>query len=84
MDERQRQASELFRRQAEICAEWLRPIISLDQPKMFTKDELRAEAIRRWGVSKNAFDAAWVWVIEEFKRYDWYEPVRRKRSPSTY
>ena len=79
MHERHRQAAEEAQRQTEVCAEWLRQIIVPNQPKMFSKDELRAEAIRRWGVSKGAFDRAWIWVIEEMGRQDWYEPLRRVR-----
>ena len=83
MHERQRQAAELARKQTEVCAEWLRELVGLDQPKMFTKNELRAEAIRRWGVSKGAFDRAWIDVILELGRDDWFEPMRRSRRATT-
>lgn len=79
MHERQRQDAELARKQTEVCIAWLRELVRLNQPKMFTKDELRAEAIRRWGVSKGAFDRAWIDVILEFGRDDWFEPMRRTR-----
>jgi hypothetical protein len=49
-----------------------------NQPKFLTKAELRDAARRELKVSKNAFDFAWIQVIEETGRYDWYEPLRRR------
>ena len=80
MNVRQRQASEMARKHIEICAEWLRTIIVLPGEKAFTKAQLRDEAIRRLGVSRNAFDWAWIDVIEELGRQDWYEPMRRRKK----
>jgi hypothetical protein len=41
---------------------------------------LRAEAIERFKVSKNAFDFAWIWAIEETGNHHWYEPLPRSRK----
>jgi len=79
MHERAKKAHDEARRQTRICADWLRTIIGLEGPKTFTKTELCDEAMRRWGVSKIAFDMAWIWVIEELGRQDWYEPLRTRK-----
>jgi hypothetical protein len=47
-------------------------------PKFLTKSELRAAAIRKFNMSKNSFDFAWIDAIEEAGRHDWYEPLRRR------
>jgi hypothetical protein len=44
-----------------------------------TKNDLRAEAIARFGVSKGAFDVAWTWAIEYTGNRHWYEPLPRSR-----
>ena len=49
-----------------------------NQPKLLTKAELRAAAMRELNVSKNSFDFAWIDAIEETGRQDWYEPLRRR------
>jgi hypothetical protein len=43
------------------------------------QDDLRAETIERFGVSKSAFDVAWTWAIEETGNRHWYEPLPRSR-----
>jgi hypothetical protein len=35
-----------------------------NQPRFATKDELRATAMREFGVSKNSFDYGWIDAIE--------------------
>jgi molybdopterin-biosynthesis enzyme MoeA-like protein len=45
-----------------------------------TKDDLRAEAIERFKVSKNAFDFAWISAIERTGNRHWYEPLPRSRK----
>lgn len=52
------------------------------QPRSLTKDELRAAAIKELGVSKNSFDFAWIAVIEDTGRHDWYEPIPRRKLRS--
>jgi len=47
-----------------------------NQSKFLTKAELRDAAVRELKVSKNSFDFAWIEVIEQTGRYDWYEPLR--------
>jgi hypothetical protein len=49
------------------------------QPKVQTKAEFRDAAMRELEVSKNSFDFAWIWVIEETGRHDWYEPLHGRR-----
>lgn len=61
------------------CQGWLMRFIRDGQPKTLTKAELRDAAMRELAVSKNSFDAAWIWVIEETGRNDWYEPLRRRQ-----
>ncbi len=63
-----------------VCRAWLLEIVALPGPKSFTKAELRQEAVRRWNISQSGFDAAWIHAIEDAKRPDWYEPLRRKRK----
>jgi len=58
------------------CREWLLPFVRDSQPKFLTKAELRDAAVRELKVSKNSFDFAWIEVIEQTGRYDWYEPLR--------
>ena len=62
------------------CLEWLLPFMRDDRPKFLTKSELRVAAIRELGVSKNAFDFAWIEAIETAGRHDWYEPLRGRRA----
>ena len=60
------------------CYRWLLPFVGDNQPKFLTKAELRDAAVRELKVSKNLFDFAWIEVIEQTGRYDWYEPLRRR------
>jgi len=61
------------------CVEWLLPFVrEKNQPKFLTKAELREAAICELKVSKNSFDDAWIRVIEQTGRYDWYKPLRRR------
>ena len=61
------------------CCEWLLPHISDGKAKVFKKDEYRQLAVIELGVSKSAFDEAWIAVIEDLGRHDWYEPRPRRR-----
>ena len=63
------------------CQDWLMRFVRDGQPKVLTKAELREAAMRDLKISKNSFDAAWIWVIEETGRHDWYEPLRRRHQP---
>jgi hypothetical protein len=63
------------------CRDWLTPHMTDNKPKAFTKEEYRLMAMKELGVSKSAFDAGWIWAIEDMGRQDWYDPSpRRKRS----
>ena len=64
------------------CRDWLAQFIRPGQPKTLTKSELRDMAMQELDISKNSFDAAWIWIIEETGRHDWYEPLRRKKQHS--
>jgi hypothetical protein len=59
--------------------------MSSSPEKTRTKADLRDEAIERFKVSKNAFDFAWIWAIEETGNRHWYEPLpqSRKRTSRT-
>jgi len=65
--------------QRKLCRDWLLCIMSASSQRTRTKDDLRADAIDRFGVSKKAFDAAWTWAIEESGNRHWYEPLPRSR-----
>lgn len=62
---------------------WLAGYIRPGLPKAFTKDQLRAAAMRDLGVSKAAFNLAWDWVIDETGCQHWYEPLRGRRGTPT-
>jgi hypothetical protein len=62
------------------CRDWLIPHMIDNKPKAFTKDEYRMMAMQDLGVSKSAFDAGWIWAIEDTGRQDWYEPKPRGKS----
>lgn len=65
------------------CQQWLMRFMRDGQPKVLTKAELRATAMCDLKVSKTSFDAAWIGAIEDTRRHDWYEPLRRPpRTPS--
>ncbi len=61
------------------CELWLLTFMRDGQPKLATKAELRAVAMRELQISKNSFDAAWIGAIEAAGRQDWYEPLRGKQ-----
>ena len=64
------------------CREWLLTYIRPGQPKPATKAALRDLAMSELGISKNSFDAAWIWTIEDTGRHDWYDPLPRKSRRS--
>ena len=64
-------------RQRTLCCEWLLYIMKASSERTRTKDDLRAEAIRRFKVSKSAFDFAWIDAIEKSGNHHWYEPLPR-------
>src|SRR6266550_5385974 len=70
--------SETFAQQWQQCRDFLLPFMQNNQPKYLTKDELRVAAMRKFNVSKNAFDMGWMMAIENTGRHDWYEPLRRR------
>ncbi len=58
--------------------DWLVRFMQDNQPKFYTKEELRVVAIRDLKVSKLSFDMGWIMAIEDTGRHDWYEPLRRR------
>jgi hypothetical protein len=76
---RKRELMEKADAEQRICEDWLLPFMQHGRPKFATKAELRAAAIRQFGVSKNSFDKAWIGAIIETGREDWFEPLRRRR-----
>jgi len=48
--------------------------------KPATKEILREEAIRRWGVSKTSFDMGWIFAIEDSGNQHWYDPSPRGKK----
>lgn len=77
---RKKELWEKAERERQLCQTWLLYYIRPGQPKPATKAELRDAAIAELHVSKSSFDAAWIWVIEETGRHDWYKPLRRQRQ----
>jgi len=73
--------AEKAERERRTCREWLLTIMRASQDKTRTKTNLRAEAIARFNVSKNAFDQAWIAAIEETGNHAWYEPLRKAARP---
>ena len=68
-------------KQAKLCEDWLLSLMAQSHEKPATKEVLRNEAMRRWGVSKRAFDSAWIGAIEKTGNHHWYEPLLgRKRN----
>ncbi len=80
MKSRKQELSEKADDERRRCREWLMLFVRDGHPKQLTKVELRDAAMRELRISKLSFDYAWVWVIEETGRHDWYEPLRRKPS----
>jgi hypothetical protein len=60
--------------QRKLCRDWLISLMTKSRQKPATKEALQDEAIRRWGVSKKAFDAGWISAIESAGCQHWYEP----------
>lgn len=77
---RKRELMEKARAEERLCEEWLLPLMRNGRPKFATKAELRAAAMRQFGVSKNAFDQAWIGATLTTGREDGYEPLRRSRG----
>jgi hypothetical protein len=68
--------------QRRLCRDWLISLMSKSRQKPATKEALRNEAIRRWGVSKSAFDFGWISAIEHTGCQHWYEPSPRGEEQS--
>lgn len=76
-------ASRIADEQRRLCRDWLVFLMQSSPEKTRTKADLRAEAMRRFGVSKGAFDFGWIAAIEDTGNYHWYEALRgmKPRSP---
>jgi hypothetical protein len=68
------------RKQRTLCCDWLLYIMASSSVKTRTKDDLRAEAIKRFKVSKKAFDEAWILAIEKTGNRHWYEPLAKSQK----
>jgi len=66
--------------QRRLCRDWLLYIMSASPERTRTKEDLRAEAMQRFNVSKKAFDTAWIWAIEQTGNRHWYDPLPRSRK----
>jgi hypothetical protein len=66
--------------QRKLCRDWLLYIMASSSVRTRTKDDLRAEAMKRLKVSKSAFDVAWTWAIEKTGNRHWYEPLPKSRK----
>lgn len=72
-------AHDTFEAQHKLCRDWLLNIMSASPERTRTKDDLCAEAIARFKVSKSAFDFGWMSAIEDSGNHHWYEPLPRRR-----
>ncbi len=52
------------------CREWLKRFMLPGVPKPLTKIDLFAMAHAELGISRTAFDQAWIGAIEEMGRHD--------------
>ena len=59
---------------------WLARYIQPGLPKAFTKEELWRAASTELKISRSSFDFAWIWVIEETRCSNWYEPLPRGKA----
>lgn len=72
--------SEAANAQRKLCRDWLIFIMASSSVRTRTKDDMREEAIKRFKVSKSAFDVAWIWAIEKTGNRHWYEPLPKSRK----
>ena len=80
LSRRQKAAADLADAQRKLCRDWLLYIMAASSVRTRTKDDLRAEAMKRLKVSKSAFDVAWTWAIEKTGNRHWYEPLPKSRK----
>jgi hypothetical protein len=66
--------------QRKLCRDWLLYIMSSSFEKPRTKDDLCADAMDCFKVSKKAFDYAWTSAIEQTGNRYWYESLSRSRK----
>ncbi len=64
------------------CQSWLMKFMRPGQARALTKQELFDMAKAELEVSRSNFDAAWISVIEQNGRQDWYEPLRIRKKAS--
>jgi hypothetical protein len=67
------------RKQRMLCVDWLLYIMAASSVKTRTKDDLRSEAMKRFKVSKKAFDEAWILAIEQTGNRHWYTPLPKSQ-----
>jgi hypothetical protein len=70
MKSRQQEFSQKAHEEHRRCCDWLLRFMKNKHPKFLTKSELRAAAIRKFNMSKNSFDFAWIDAIEEAGRHE--------------
>jgi len=80
LSRRQKAAADLADAQRKLCRDCLLYIMAASSVRTRTKDDLRAEAMKRLKVSKSAFDVAWTWAIEKTGNRHWYEPLPKSRK----
>ena len=66
--------------QRKLVRDWLLEIMPAASQRTRTKDDLQAEAIARFKVSKSAFNYGWMWAIEVSGNEHWYEPLPRGKT----
>ncbi len=82
MSPHRRRLYEQAEQRRKLCEEWLVFLMAKSREKIATKQELRNEAMKRWGLSKKAFDAGWIRAIEATGNYDWYDPMLKRKDRS--
>lgn len=63
-----------------LCRDGLRSLMRVSPVKTQTKADLRAEAMARFKVSRNAFDPGWDWAIMDSGNHAWWEPLKRAKN----
>jgi hypothetical protein len=76
----QQETTRKAEQQRKLCRDWLVYIMTSSPAKTRTKEDLCAEAMERFRVSKSAFDFGWIWAIEDTGNHHWYDPLPRSRA----
>ena len=71
-------AHDTFEAQHKLCRDWLLTVMGASPKRTRTKEDLRAEAIASFHVSKSAFDFGWMTAVDDSGNTHWYDPLPRR------